>query len=201
MTSLGEAAVQVAFPSLAINPFVVRQSPQDENAIHRWRVQHPTVQDCISGGSATIVAVLDGGEAAITVEHRVCKGELPCTVSGSAQLSHWYDAIRAWSRHWLRQVGCVCENASPWCTHPASKTSHVAVQNAAGRALIPCFGNVSTGTGQCDCAHKIELQHQLGSHLLATSLWLANEHQVSHKQTANGYKSMNVFFFCTSNPT
>ena len=143
-------------------PVVVHESHHDENAIHWWRVQLPTVQVSICGVFAIVVAMLDGGDAAIIAKHRVCEGRCRVHVGSSTQFSHWYDADREWCGQWLRQFGSDCAKAPPWCTHSASVTPHVAVQKAANGALIPCLGQISTGTGQCVCAQEIDL---LGSHL------------------------------------
>ena len=167
-------------PQYDDRPFVAHQSHQDENTIHRWREQIPTVQVCISGGLATIVAVPDIGKAVMMSEHGVGEGGRSVHIGGSAQFSHWYNTFWGWSGQWLRQFGSDCANEWSWCTHLASVTSHVAVQNATGRALIPCLGNVSTGTIQCVCTHQIDLQDRLGSHLPATYQWLVNEHQVTN---------------------
>ena len=39
---------------------------------------------------------VDSGEAAIMAEYRVCEGGRRVYVRGSAQFSHWYDAVRVW---------------------------------------------------------------------------------------------------------
>ena len=91
--------------------FVVPQSHQDENKIHRGRVQLPTVQDPLSGGFVTIVAMLDGVEAAIMAEDRVCESRMPCARRRFRTVLHWYDAVRGWSRQWLREFDSDWANA------------------------------------------------------------------------------------------
>ena len=160
MTSFGDAAGPVAFPSTAIDPLSSVRAIEMITRFIGEEYRFPLYKS----PSLVVLRRWRGSN-----NGRVCEGSCRVHVGVSAHFSHWYDAVRGWSGQWIRQFVSDCANARPRCTHHASVTSHLAVQNATSCALIPCLGNVSTGTGQCVCAHQINLQHRFGSQLLAIS--------------------------------